>query len=104
MKDVWPIAALVVVAIVGVGWFSLWDAGYLGGYWERWERDGDIKCFDAQGQFTASGQQPCFVLTQRGLNARERLSETCIEGGEDSETCLERALQHLAAFLPSEPH
>ena len=48
-NEVFVMVVLVLVAIVGVGWFSLWDAGYLGSYWERRDRGGDIKCFDTQG-------------------------------------------------------
>ena len=103
-NEVFVMVVLVLVAIVGVGWFSLWDAGYLGSYWERWDRGGDIKCFDTQGHFTTSGKQTCFVLTQRGLNARERLTEECKEKGEDSETCLEQALKQLTSSLPSTSH
>ena len=43
---------LVFLTISAIVWFNIWDAGYLGSYWERWEGKGDIKCFDAQGHIT----------------------------------------------------
>ena len=98
-KDIVLMVAIVLVCIAAVGWFSLWDTGYLGSYWERWDRGGDIKCFDAQGQVTTSSQQPCFVLTQRGINARERLTEACEAKGQDPEACLDLAVKQLTSHL-----
>ena len=98
-KEVLVMVALILVAMGGVAWFSMWDAGYLGSYWERWERGGDIKCYDAQGQVTTSGQQGCFVLTQRGLHARERLTEECKAKGQDENQCRELATSLMAAGL-----
>ena len=91
---------MVFVAIVGVGGFSLWDAGYLGSYWERWQGAAGIKCFDAEGRVTASGQETCFVLTQRGLNARERLTEDCKMEGQDEDKCRDLAVKQLTSSLP----
>lgn len=103
-KDVLVMVGLILVAMGGVAWFSLWDAGYLGSYWERWERGGDIKCFDAQGRVTTSGQQTCFVLTQRGLQARERLTDECKAKGQDEDQCRELATGLMASHLTTRSH
>jgi hypothetical protein len=103
-KDVLVMVGLIVVAMGGVAWFSLWDAGYLGSYWERWERGGDIKCFDVHGRATTSSQQTCFVLTQRGLHARERLTEECKGKGQDEDQCRELATGLMASDLTTRSH
>ena len=103
-RDLVVMVGILLVSIGGVAWFSLWDAGYLGSYWERWDRGEGMKCFDAQGRVTVSGQQPCFVLTQRGLNARERMTEECKAKGQDEENCRELAVNQLASSLPSGSH
>ena len=90
---------LLLVPLTAIIAFNFWEEGYLGSYWERWERNGDIKCYDQQGRVTSSSQETCFVLTLRGIKARERLTEACKATGGIAERCLQRAVDELTSHL-----
>ena len=98
-REVLFIFAIFVASIAGVLCFSLWDDGYLGSYWERWTRDGDIMCFDIQGQKTRSSLGECYVLTHRGLKARERWADDCKSKGETATVCDQRAIIYMTRQL-----
>ena len=98
-KEVLFMVAIFVASVAGVLWFSLWDDGYLGSYWERWDRDGDIMCFDIQGRKTRSSLAECYVLTHRGLKARERWADDCKSKGETDAVCDSRAVIYMTRQL-----
>jgi hypothetical protein len=98
-KHILIIVAIFVVSISGVLWFSLWDDGYLGWHWERWDRNGDILCFDIQGRKTRSSLGDCYVLSHRGLKARERWADDCKSKGETATVCDQRAVVYMTRQL-----
>jgi hypothetical protein len=95
------IIASILIPLTVMVIFILWEDGYLGSYWERWERKGDIKCYAKEGRVTSSSQDVCYVLTLRGIKARERLTEACKAKGKMAESCLQFAVDELTSHLSS---
>src|SRR5215212_2400462 len=101
LKELLMVILSLLVPLTVMVAFNFWEEGYLGSYWERWESKGDIKCYDQQGRVTSSNQENCYVLTLRGIKARERLTEACKANGESAEKCLQRAVDVLTSHLSS---
>src|SRR5829696_7686836 len=101
LKELVMVILSLLVPLTVMVAFNFWEEGYLGSYWERWERNGNIKCYDQQGRVTSSSQEVCYVLTLRDIKARERLTEACKANGELAERCLQRAVHELTSHLSS---
>jgi hypothetical protein len=98
-KELVMVILSVLIPLTALVAFNFWEEGYLGSYWERWERPGDIKCYDQHGRLTSSSQETCFVLTLRGIKARERLTEACKAKGGIAGRCLQGAVDELTSHL-----
>jgi hypothetical protein len=93
------IIASILIPLTAMTAFNFWEEGYLGSYWQRWELSGNIKCYDKQGRVTSSSQEVCYVLTLRGIKARERLTEACKAKGEKAGKCLQMAVNEVTSHL-----
>jgi hypothetical protein len=74
----------------------LWDEGYLGSHWKRYDSTNDPKvkafrCLDEKGDVMDDSEPPCFVLTVRGRKAMARHQKACEEKGGTQEACYEEA-------------
>jgi hypothetical protein len=83
----------------------LWDEGYLGFYWDRYDSIYDPKlnvtrCIDDNGELSQALSPPCAVVNSRGMKARERWAKRCEESGRDSESCTAESYQWLYSTEP----
>lgn len=91
---------LLVVLIGGY----LWDEGYVGFYWQRYDSLYDpklnvVRCLDEHGEL-ANFEPPCVVMTERGRKAMERYEVTCEESGGKHDECSRKAYEWLLSKQP----
>lgn len=91
------------IILFGIGY--LWDEGYLGFYWDRYDSLYDPKlkvhrCIGDNGELSEDMEPPCLVLTLRGQRAQERRAKQCEEAGGDREGCSTESYSWLYSTQP----
>lgn len=107
LSGIWKLLFPIFFLPVGVlGASYLWDNGYLGSYWKRYNTLYDprlhaVRCLDENGELTDEIVPPCFVMTLRGMKAMDRYKSNCMDNGGKQEDCTSKAYDWLISKRPS---
>lgn len=96
---------LIGVPLIAVGVVYIYEEGYLGFYWERYESIYDpqlktYRCIDENGELAETLEYPCLVVTQQGQKAQARLAKNCEIGGGEPEKCQKDSYDWLISTQP----